>query len=77
MTSQHDTDWDLSAKGNWWRRENGTPLIVGMSKYGRIWARVGDDFLNGNYDSIEKAKAACEETQKLAPPIKHFSVVSP
>ena len=61
MTSQHDTDWDLSAKGNLWRRENGTPLIVGMSKYGRIWARVGDNFLEGNYGSIEEAKSACEE----------------
>ena len=65
MTSQHNTDWDLSAKGNWWWRENGTPLIVGMSKYGRIWARVGDDFLDGQYDSLEEAKAACEkEAQK-------------
>jgi hypothetical protein len=65
MSSQHDTDWDLSAKGNLWRREDGTPMIVGISKYGRIWARVGDDFLDGQYDSIEEAKAACEEeTQK-------------
>ena len=64
MSSQHDTDWDTSTKGNLWRRQDGTPLIVGMSKYGRIWARVGDDFLEGNYDSIEEAKAACEETQK-------------
>ena len=59
MTSQHDTDWDLSAKGNWWRRENGT-LIVGMSKYRRIWARVGDDFLDGPYDSVEEAQAAAD-----------------
>ena len=64
MTSQHDTDWDLSAKGNWWRRENGTPLIVGMSKYGRIWARVGDNFLDGQYESVEEAQAACEEEVK-------------
>jgi hypothetical protein len=61
MTSQHDTDWDTSAKGNLWRRQDGTPMIVGMSKYGRIWARVGDDFLDGNYDSVEEAQAACEE----------------
>ena len=64
MTSQHDADWDLSAKGNWWRRENGTLLIVGMSKYGRIWARVGDDFLDGQYESVEGAQAACEEEVK-------------
>ena len=61
MSSQHDTDWDLSAKGNWWRRENGVPLIVGESKYGRIWARVGDDFLEGHYDSIAEAQDACDE----------------
>jgi hypothetical protein len=59
-----DTDWDLSAKWNWWRRENGTPLIVGMSKNGRIWGRVGNDFLDGPYDSVEEAQAACEESQK-------------
>ena len=65
MTSQHDTDWDLSAKGNLWRRQDGTPMIVGMSKYGRIWVRVGDDFLDGQYDSLEEAQAACEkEAQK-------------
>ena len=60
MTSQHDTDWDLSAKGNWWRRQDGTPLIVGQAKSGRIWARVGDDFLDGEYDSLTEAKAACD-----------------
>lgn len=64
MNSQHDTDWVLSAKRNWWRRENGIPLIVGMSKYGRIWARVGDDFLDGQYDSLEEAQAACDEEAK-------------
>jgi hypothetical protein len=61
MIPNHDTDWALSAKGNWWRRANGVPLIVGKSKHGRIWARVGDDFLEGNYDSIVKAQAACEK----------------
>jgi len=64
MIAQHDTDWDLSAKGNWWRRENGTPLIVGQAKSGRIWARVGDDFLDGEYDSLSEAKAACEQGAK-------------
>ena len=40
--------------------QHGTPLIVGMSKYGRIWARVGDDFLDVEYASLTEAKAACE-----------------
>ena len=39
---------------------HGTPLIVGKSKSGRIWARVGDDFLDGEYNSLTEAKAACE-----------------
>ena len=60
MSSQHDTDWDTSAKGNLWRRQDGTPLIVGMSKYGRIWARVGDNFLDGPYDSVKEAQAAAD-----------------
>ena len=64
MIPKHDTDWDLSASGNWWRRENGTPLIVGQAKSGRIWARVGDDFLDGQYDSLTEAKAACEQGAK-------------
>ena len=64
MSSQHDTDCDLTAKGNWWRRIDGTPLIVGQSKSGRVWARVGDDFLDGQYDSLSEAKAACEQGAK-------------
>ena len=40
--------------------QHGTPLIVGKSKSGRIWARVGDDFLDGEYDSLSEAKAARE-----------------
>lgn len=65
MTSQHDTNWTMSAAENWWRRENGIPLIVGMSKYGRISARVGGNFLDGHYDSLEEARAACDkEAQK-------------
>ena len=60
MIPHHDTDWALSAKGNCWRRQDGTPLIVGQAKSGRIWARVGDDFLDGEYDSLSEAKAACE-----------------
>lgn len=60
MTPQHDTPWQLSAKNNSWRRVDGTPLIVGQAKSGRIWARVGDDFLDGEYNSLTEAKAACE-----------------
>ena len=54
MIPQRDTDWALSAKGNWWCRINGTLLIVGQNKAGRIWARVGDNFLEGDYDSLTR-----------------------
>ncbi len=58
--SQHDTDWQLSAKGNWWRRVNGTALVVGQTKDGRIWALVGEEFLKGKYTTISNAQDACE-----------------
>ena len=58
MTPQRDTDWDLSA-GNWSRFVNRTLLRTGISKNGGAWARVGDDFLDGRYDSLEEAQAAC------------------
>ena len=60
MTSQRATDWAPSARPNWWRRENGTPLIVGMSKYGRIWARVRNDFLDKEFAPISEARVSCE-----------------
>lgn len=62
--SNEDTDWATSTKGNRWRRLNGTVFIVGESKYGGYWARVGEDFLKGSFASIEEAQAACEETAK-------------
>lgn len=64
MMPQHDTDWALSAKGNWWRRIDGVAMIVGKTKDGRIWARVGDNFLNGQHDSLSEAQAACERELK-------------
>ena len=60
MTSQYDTDLALPTRPNWWRRENGTPLIVGMSKYGRIWARVGEGFLDKEFAPISEARVSCE-----------------
>ena len=61
MIPQHDTDWALSAKGNWWRRIKGTLLIVGETESNRIWARVGGNFLEGEYDSLSEAQTACEQ----------------
>ena len=65
MSSQHDTDCDLTAKGNWWRRKNGTPLIVGMSKYGRIWARVDDDFIDGRGRLIRRSTSRLREGVRI------------
>lgn len=60
MTSQDNTDWALSASGNWWRQVNGTALIVGKTQAGRIWARVGDNFLDGQFNTLTEAQATCE-----------------
>ena len=57
----HDTDWATSAKGNTWRRVDGVALIVGKRKDGRWWARRGDDFLPGDFPSMDAAKRACEQ----------------
>ena len=57
----HDTDWALSAKGNWWRRSDGLLLSAGTRKSdGRYWARRGDAFLKGSFGSLEAAKYAAE-----------------
>ena len=56
----HDTQWALSQKGNWWRRENGVALIVGKRKDGRFWARRGDDFMEGSYGTIAEAQRGAE-----------------
>lgn len=56
-----NTPWSKSAKGNHWRKLNGTVLIVGGSSSKKYWVRVGDNFLPDRYESIEEAKAAAQE----------------
>ena len=56
----HDTEWATSSKGNTWRRINGVTLIVGQRKDGKWWARRGDEFLKGSFDSKSQAKLAAE-----------------
>jgi hypothetical protein len=65
MSSNRETDWDTSAKGNLWRRQDGTPLIVGMSKYGRIWARVDDDFIDGRGRLIRRSTSRLREGVRI------------
>ena len=60
MTSNRDADWGISSRGNLWRGGNGTVLVVGKTRDGRVWARVGDDLLDGEYDSLREAKAAAD-----------------
>ena len=60
MYSNNDTEWDLSAKGNYWRRLNETILVVGMNGYGGYWARVDEDFLPDAYPTLKEAQKAAE-----------------
>ena len=54
------TEWATSAKGNTWRRINGVTLIVGQRKDGKWWARRGDEFVKGSFESKTLAKNAAE-----------------
>ena len=57
----HDTDWALSAKGNWWRRFDSLLLSAGTRKSdGRYWARRGNEFLKGSFNVLSAAKFAAE-----------------
>jgi hypothetical protein len=60
--STRDTDWDNSQKGNYWRRLNGSLLIVGYStKTKKHWARCDQDFARGAFESISDAMFAAEQ----------------
>jgi len=50
-------DWNLSAKGNLYIKINDNLCVVGKSQYG-WWTLVEDEFLDGNFDTEEEAKAA-------------------
>ena len=58
--STRDTEWATSATGNTWRRINGVTLIVGQRKDGKWWARRGDEFVKGSFESKIQAKNAAE-----------------
>lgn len=58
--STNVTDWDISAKGNYWRRINEFTLVVGMNKYGGYWVRVDEDFLPDAYPTLMEAQQAAE-----------------
>ena len=50
-------EWNLSAKGNLYTKINDNLSVVGKSRYG-WWALVEDEFLDDNFDTEDKAKAA-------------------
>lgn len=60
MRYSDDTDWKLSAKGNYWRKCSGTMLIVGGSFEKGYWARVEESFLDEKFDSPDEAMLAAE-----------------
>jgi hypothetical protein len=60
MTSQRDTDWKLSAKGNFWRSKDGKVLVVGKGKDADYWVMVDGGFLEDHFPYLEQAKSAAE-----------------
>lgn len=57
----HDTEWATSSKGNTWKRINAIGLVVGKRKDGKWWARRGDDFVKGSFNSKIEAMNAAEQ----------------
>lgn len=59
--STHDTDWALSAKGNFWRRVDGIVLVVGRKKgEDSYWAMRDGVFIEGNFRTKEQAQRTAE-----------------
>ena len=60
MYSTHDTDWDRSSKGNFWRRFNGKLMVVGTKDNVYYWARIYWDLLKHHYLSPDEAQEAAD-----------------
>jgi hypothetical protein len=60
MRYSDDTDWKLSAKGNYWRKCSGIMLIVGGSFEIGYWVRVGEEFLEEKFNSLDEAQVSAE-----------------
>ena len=60
MNFPKNTEWRLSAKGNYWRKRNGVLLVVGGSDEKGYWVRVGEDNLQNKQDTLEDAKVIAE-----------------
>lgn len=55
-----NTEWKLSAKGNYWRKKNGITLIVGTKCGASYWVSVDGKYLRKWEKSLELAKVAAE-----------------
>lgn len=64
--STKDTDWNLTAKGNYWRRLNEKLLVVGKNRHDNYWVRVYESFLPDSYLNLKTDKAAAEQKVKGA-----------
>lgn len=58
--STEDTNWALSAKGNWWRRRGGIALVVGTRADGSYWAMRDGEFLKRRFTTKQEAIHATE-----------------
>ena len=57
-----NTEWEQSAKGNWWRQKNGTHMVVGRkTSKDDYWVLVDGTFLKAHYDSLLEAQCAAED----------------
>jgi hypothetical protein len=61
MNWQQNSEWQLSAKGNYWRKLNSVVIVVGQKKDSdEFWALVDGKFLAEKYGSLQEAQAAAE-----------------
>ena len=62
MNFPKNTEWRLSAKGNYWRKLNGVMLVVGGSDEERFWIRIGESFLPEREETLQDAKRIAERS---------------
>ena len=56
----YDTDWAVSSKGNHWKRINGKVATAGQKRDGSYWGMADGIFADGNFYTLQEAKAAAE-----------------
>ena len=61
MKFHANTEWKLSAKGNYWRKLKNKMLVVGGDSESGYWVLVGQKFLSDRQESLEEAMQAAED----------------